>query len=193
MPKYVITSPLVREIGLVDKFPVGSEHDVAALRRKCDKAGKRKEFDDLLGKVDVGDPVATLYFARIYHKEEGAQEAKESMKIAWAGKRKAIDVDSTLPQNRKAKIVDGKFQLTKSLRRVSKYSEEVRAEIQRSLVDKPDQHEWDAENDDCWLSQVESATSITKLNDTLKQIGRWPTDAKSKMDKVKQILEYAIT
>ena len=85
MPKYVITSPLVRELGL-DKFPVGSEHDISKLRRKCQKIGKRSVLDEVLQKVDEGDPIANLYFSRLHHKAECAREALETMKKRWAGK-----------------------------------------------------------------------------------------------------------
>merc|ERR1719498_373030 len=98
-------SPLVRELGLVEKFPVGSEHDIAELRRKCDRTDKRCELDDLLAKVDAGDPVANLYFGRLYHKDDGAQEAKKTLKRRWAGKR-PDDVEPP-PKKGQPAVVDG--------------------------------------------------------------------------------------
>jgi len=110
---------------------------------------ERREFDELLAIVEGGDPVANLYIGRLYHKEEGAKEAKEDMTKKWDGKRQNHNSESR-PSSKKSKasvLVDGKFQLKNSLRKQSKYSEDVRKELQVHLFENPDEHSWDLQDD----------------------------------------------
>ena len=122
----------------------------------------------------------------------------------WAGERKASDAFASTTKKDEPKVgVDGKFQLKHSLNKQSKYSEEVREELQKHLAENVEEtdaaplsdletRQWNKEDDDLWLQQVVDRTTPKKVNDMLKRVNLWPTDRPTKEGKVKQLLDYIV-